>query len=179
MAGVRLRAGHLYGFAPTACRVQGGASFFDAFAVGTPIKIVDGNPALTEIVTPTNVTINNNTCAISIAPANHHNLPYYLTSATGGLQEALTANYANPGINTVILDNKFYGSVGASNVAASFFGNWVSPLWVSLILRRRPISGMRGMDRSTSRPRPAKKYHQFSVAPVLLSQRAETTRVSR
>jgi hypothetical protein len=31
-------------FAPTSCRVQGGASFFFAFTAGTPTKIVDGNP---------------------------------------------------------------------------------------------------------------------------------------
>jgi hypothetical protein len=31
-------------FAPDSCRVQGGASFFFAFTVGTPISIVDGNP---------------------------------------------------------------------------------------------------------------------------------------
>ena len=29
-------------FAPDSCRVQGGASFFFAFSVGTPITIVDG-----------------------------------------------------------------------------------------------------------------------------------------
>jgi hypothetical protein len=34
-------------FAPTSCRVQGGASFFFAFTVGTPITIVDGNQTLT------------------------------------------------------------------------------------------------------------------------------------
>ena len=28
-------------FAPTSCRVQGGASFFFAFAAGTPVQIVD------------------------------------------------------------------------------------------------------------------------------------------
>jgi hypothetical protein len=106
------------GFAPTSCRVQGGASFFSAFTVGTPIKIVDGNPALTETVTPTQVTINNNTCAIKIAPVNHHNLPFYLASATGGLQEALNANIASPTVNTIILDGKFYASVGSANVAS-------------------------------------------------------------
>jgi hypothetical protein len=31
-------------FAPTSCRVQGGASFFFAFNAGTPITIVDSNP---------------------------------------------------------------------------------------------------------------------------------------
>ncbi len=40
-------------FAPASCRVQGGASFFFAFSVGTPIAIMDANPALNETVTPT------------------------------------------------------------------------------------------------------------------------------
>src|ERR1700732_4986203 len=31
-------------FAPDSCRVQGGASFFFAFSVGTPLSIVDANP---------------------------------------------------------------------------------------------------------------------------------------
>ena len=120
MAGLGLRAGHLYASRRRACRVQGGASFFPAFTVGTPIKIVDGNPSLTEIVTPSNVVINNNTCSIAISPANHHNLPFYLTSATGGLQEAIERERREPGINTIILDSRFYVSVGPSNVASRY-----------------------------------------------------------
>ena len=106
-------------FAPDSCRVQGGASFFFAFNVGTPITIVDANPALTEVVTPTAVVNSNVACAVSITPVNNHQLPFYLATATGGLQEALTANLANPQANTVILDNAFYQMLGGpSQVAA-------------------------------------------------------------
>ncbi len=106
-------------FAPDSCRVQGGASFFFAFTVGTPISIVDSNPALTETVIPTAIVNSNVTCAISIAPVNDHQLPFYLTSATGGLQEALTQNVTTPQTNTVILDNEFYQMVGGATNAAA------------------------------------------------------------
>ena len=85
-----------YTFAPDSCRVQGGASFFFAFTTGTPITIVDANPSLTETLTPTASVDSNVTCSISIAPVNNHQLPFYVTSATGGLQEALNQNFANP-----------------------------------------------------------------------------------
>jgi hypothetical protein len=73
-------------FAPDSCRVQGGASFFFAFSVGTPLSIVDANPSLTETVIPTATVDTNVSCAVSIAPINNHQVPFYLTSATGGLQ---------------------------------------------------------------------------------------------
>lgn len=111
-----------YTFAPTACRVQGGDSFFPAFKAGTPVKIVDGDPNLTETVSPTNVISNNNACSISIAPVNHHNLPYYLTSATGGLQEAINANLTNPGLNTIILNNQWYQLGGSSSIISRVQG---------------------------------------------------------
>ena len=107
-----------YSFAPDSCRVQGGASFFFAFTTGTPITIVDANPSLTETLTPTALVDSNVTCSISIAPVNDHQLPFYVTSATGGLQEALNQNFSQPQANTIILDNAFYQLVGgSSNVA--------------------------------------------------------------
>jgi hypothetical protein len=112
-----------YNFAPTSCRVQGGASFFAAFTIGTPIKIVDGNPSLSEVVTPSNVVANNNTCSIAISPSNHHNLPFYLTSATGGLQEAINSNLTNPGTNTIILDNRWYQLGGSPSIISSVKGS--------------------------------------------------------
>jgi hypothetical protein len=109
-------------FAPTSCRVQGGASFFFAFSVGTPVAIVDGNPSLNETVMPTSTVESDVTCAVSIAPVNNHQLPFYLASATGGLQEALNQNLTAPQTNTIILDNAFYQLVGgASNAAAVIF----------------------------------------------------------
>jgi hypothetical protein len=111
-----------YAFTPTSCRVQGGASFFDAFSAGTSVKIVDGNPALTEIVTPTVVIENNATCSISITPQFHHDLPFYITSATGGLQEAINANRESPGANTIILNNAWYQLGGSASVIAQAKG---------------------------------------------------------
>src|ERR1700728_1437893 len=64
-----------YSFAPGSCRVQGGASFFFAFNTGTPIRVVDANPALSETVTPSSYVDTNVTCAITIAPVNSHQLP--------------------------------------------------------------------------------------------------------
>jgi hypothetical protein len=56
-------------------------------------------------------------CAISIAPVNDHQVPFYLTSATGGLQEALSQNLTTPATNTVVLDSSWYQLVGAANAA--------------------------------------------------------------
>ena len=106
-------------FAPDSCRVQGGASFFFAFSAGTPIKIVDATPDMTETVMPTAIVNSNVACAITVAPLHDHQLPFSLTSATGGLQEALNANLTNPQSNTVILDNEFYQSVGGATNAAT------------------------------------------------------------
>lgn len=116
-------APNTYSFAPSSCRVQGGSSFFPAFTVGTPVRIVDGNPALSETVTPTAVTIDNVTCSITIAPVNQHNLPFYLTSATAGLQEALNANTTNPQPNTIVLNNDFYQLAGSSSAAAAIIAS--------------------------------------------------------
>lgn len=103
---------------PSLCMVQGGASHFPAFKVGTPLRIVDGNPSLSETVVPSAVVIDNVTCALSIAPVNDHQLPWHIGSATGGLQEALNNNLSDPATNMVILDNAFYQSVGSANVVA-------------------------------------------------------------
>lgn len=116
-------APNTYSFAPTSCRVQGGSSFFQAFTVGTPVRIVDNNPALSETVTPTAVTNNNVTCSITISPVNQHNLPFYLTSATAGLQEALNANATDPQPNTIVLNNDFYQLAGGSTAAAAIIAS--------------------------------------------------------
>ena len=97
-----------YTFAPTSCRVQGGASFFSAFTAGVPVEIVDGSPALSEQVTPSAVVNNNQTCSIAITPQNSHQLPWYIRSATGGLQEAIDQNLSSTTANTVVLDSRWY-----------------------------------------------------------------------
>ncbi len=106
-------------FAPDSCRVQGGASFFFAFTVGTPITIVDANPSMSETVMPTATDESDVSCAVTIAPVNSHQVPFYLTSATGGLQEALNQNLTTPQTNTIILDSTFYQLVGGPTNAAA------------------------------------------------------------
>ena len=104
---------NVYSFAPGSCRVQGGASFFFAFNTGTPVRIVDANPALSETVTPTSYVDTNVTCSLAIAPVNSHQTPFHLASATGGLQEALSQNLTTPATNTIILNNAWYIQVAA------------------------------------------------------------------
>ncbi len=106
-------------FAPTSCRVQGGSSFFFAFTVGTPVTLVDGNPARSETLVPTATVETDVSCSVTIAPVNDHELPYYFTSGTGGLQEALNQNLTTPETNTVILDSAWYGQVGGPAAAAA------------------------------------------------------------
>jgi hypothetical protein len=103
-------------FEPTACQVSGGGKNFAAFTVGVPIKIVDSNPNLTEVQTPAAVFINQ--CAVSMGTTYIHSTPFYLTSGTGGLQEALTNGPVKAGgPNTVILNADWYALVAPSNPA--------------------------------------------------------------
>lgn len=106
-----------YAFSPTSCRVQGGASYFFAFAVGTPVTIVDANPALSETVVPSSYIDTNVTCQVSIAPLNNHQMPFHLQSATGGLQEAINQNLTAPLTNTIVLTNQWYQFVGSGAAA--------------------------------------------------------------
>src|ERR1700744_4391013 len=53
-------------FAPDSCRVQGGASFFFAFTVGTPVSLVDSNPSLTERLVPSATVETNTSCSVTI-----------------------------------------------------------------------------------------------------------------
>jgi hypothetical protein len=110
------------GFAPAACRVQGGASFFPAFSMGTAVRIVDSNPRLSEVVTPSAVVDDGSACSVTIHPAHHHQTPFYFTSATAGLQEAINANIAIPGPNTIVLTNQWYQLGGSAAVIASVHG---------------------------------------------------------
>jgi hypothetical protein len=110
---------NVYSFTPGSCRVQGGASFFFAFNTNSPVRIVDANPALSETVTPSSFVDSNVSCAITIAPANSHQMPFHLTSATGGLQEALSQNLTTPATNTIILNNAWYQQIAATGGVAA------------------------------------------------------------
>src|SRR5580698_6175759 len=65
-------------FPPATCQVSGGGKNFAAFSAGTPIKIVDSNPNLTEVATPSSVYIR--ACAGNMATGYNHAPPCCLTS---------------------------------------------------------------------------------------------------
>jgi Pectate lyase superfamily protein len=105
-----------FSFPPATCQVSAGGKNFAAFSTGTPIKIVDGNPNLTEVATPSSVYIG--ACSINMATVYNHVPPFYLTSGTGGLQEAITANQTNDGPNTIVLDSEWYKLIVPGNAAS-------------------------------------------------------------
>jgi hypothetical protein len=112
-------------FEPATCQVSGGGKNFAAFVAGIPIKIVDSNPAHTEIDTPAAVFIND--CAVSMTTSYIHSTPFYLTSGTGGLQEAINNGPVKVGgPNTIILNAEWYALVSPgspSSVIAEVHGN--------------------------------------------------------
>lgn len=111
-------------FPAGACQVSGGGSNFVGVSAGIPIKIVDGNPLHTEIATPSAVNIN--ACTVAVTTTYNHQVPYFLTSGTGGLQEAINANGTGSGANTIVIDAQWYKQVPpgvAATVIASVHGN--------------------------------------------------------
>jgi len=109
-----------FSFPPATCQVSAGGKNFAAFSAGTPIKIVDSNPNLTEVVTPSSVYIG--ACSVNMATIYNHAPPFYLTSGTGGLQEAITANQTTDGPNTIVLNAEWYKLIVPGN-AASIIGS--------------------------------------------------------
>jgi hypothetical protein len=105
-----------FSFPPATCQVSGGGQNFAAFSAGTPIKIVDGNPNLTEVATPTSVYIG--ACSVNMTTAHNHVPPFYLTSGTGGLQEAINANQTTNGPNTILLNAEWYQLIAPGNAAS-------------------------------------------------------------
>ena len=104
-----------FSFPPATCQVSGGGKNFAAFSAGTPIKIVDSNPNLTEVATPSSVYIA--ACSLNMATVYTHVPPFYLTSGTGGLQEAINANQTNDGPNTIVLTAEWYKLISPGNAA--------------------------------------------------------------
>ena len=105
-----------FSFPPATCQVSAGGRNFAAFSTGTPIKIVDSNPNLTEVATPSSVYIG--ACSVNMATVYNHVPPFYLTSGTGGLQEAITANQTNNGPNTIVLDAEWYRLIAPGNAVS-------------------------------------------------------------
>src|SRR5271156_3898031 len=94
--------GNGFAFDPANCNISGGGKNFPAFTAGTPIKIVDSNPAQIETVTPVRATITSS----------------YLTSGTGCLQEAITNSRALAGgPNTILLNAEWYQLTSPANPA--------------------------------------------------------------
>lgn len=105
-----------FSFPPATCQVSAGGKNFAAFSTGTPIKIVDSNPNLTEVATPSSVYLG--ACSVNMATVYTHVPPFYLTSGTGGLQEAITANQTNDGPNTIVLNAEWYRLISPGNAAS-------------------------------------------------------------
>jgi hypothetical protein len=113
--------GNGFSFPPDTCEISGGNKSFPAFTSGVPIKIVDTNPAYSEVDTPVAVIANDNVCAVSMT-TNHPHTSFYLTSGTGGLQEALNANGTGTGANTILLNAQWYSLI-APNSGSSVIGS--------------------------------------------------------
>jgi hypothetical protein len=110
-----------YSFVVSACTQQAGKQSFSPLATNAPIKIIDANPAETETVTPSVVTNTPQSCAVTIAPANPHS-SFDLTSATGGLQEALNANLTAPAGNNILLTAQWYAQGGTTGIISTVHG---------------------------------------------------------
>lgn len=109
----------------------GTAPQFFAFSTTAPVEIVDlTNPALNEVVTPSTVTNTNATCAFSATFANTH-YGFFVTSGTGGLQEAVNSVNSTAPYKTLIwIDRNWYALANAlpspntpASVLAALTGN--------------------------------------------------------
>lgn len=104
----------------SACSLSAGGTSFYALAASTPIKINDpGNPAIDEVITPT-VVVQGGACTATLTTTNAHQAPWFLTSGSGGLQEAINAGTQTSVLNTVILDAQWHlQGFGASTIGAA------------------------------------------------------------
>ncbi len=107
-------------FDPASCQLSGGGKNFAAFSNGTPIKVVDENPGLTEVSNATVYAhVDSSSCSVSLGGLAYGHTSFYLTSGTGGLQEALNnALIRVGGPNTIILNEEWYELVAPGNPAA-------------------------------------------------------------
>jgi hypothetical protein len=111
------------------CVESAGGRNFQAVSNGVPLRIVDPtNPSIDEVVTPSGVVLAPGNCTATITTVNAHPIPYFLTSGTAGLQEAINANAQSGAFNTAILDRSFYAFGGSSAIIASVTGSANLPL---------------------------------------------------
>ena len=108
-----------FSFDPASCQLSGGGKNFAAFSNGTPIKVVDENPGLTEVSNATVYAhVDPSSCSVSLGGLTHGHTSFYLASGTGGLQEALNnASIRMGGPNTIILNEEWYELVAPGNPA--------------------------------------------------------------
>ena len=101
--------GNGFAFDPANCNVTGGGENFPAFTTGTPVKVVDALPTQTEISTTVTAFLSGSNCAVSLSGLAFQHTSFYLTSGTGGLQEALNNEKIRAGgNNTIILNSRWY-----------------------------------------------------------------------
>jgi hypothetical protein len=102
------------------CAITAGGLNTYALAASTPIKINDpGNPAIDEVITPT-VVVQGGACTATFTTTNAHPAPWYITSGSGGLQEAINAGTQTGVLNVVLLDAQWHSQgYGASTVGAA------------------------------------------------------------
>lgn len=123
---VNLVAGANLAVTVSPCSVAaGGVSSLPTLTASTPIKIWDpGNTAIDEIITPTAVS----GCTATFTPSNAHPTPWYITSGTGGLQEAINSTVLSGQINPVIMDTAWHQGGWNQQTAYSAAGGYNAPL---------------------------------------------------
>lgn len=140
-----------YTFNGGACNVSplnnGSSPAFFAFSglqgvttVYNPVAIIDANPTLNEIVTPTSTTQSTAACGFAGSVVNQHT-SFTLTSGTVGLQEAVTNQPQSGPPSNVMLDQYWYTQV---------FGLPGSPTPESLIKAAKGSSNVTIVDTTTS-----------------------------
>lgn len=108
---VNLVAGANTNVSISPCLVQGDPQHgIPAVAASTPVFIHNtGSPQTDEIVTPTSV-VNGSTCTATFTTTNAHPTPWYITSGSGGLQEAINASAQSSLLNVVELDSVWHAA---------------------------------------------------------------------
>ena len=109
-----------FSFSPDQCDIAAGGKNFAAFTTGVPVKVVDPQPTLTEVSTSVTAFVTGSYCAVSLGGlSNPHNASFYLTSGTGGLQEALNSGKLNAGgQNTIVLNARWYELIAPRSASA-------------------------------------------------------------
>lgn len=110
------------------CSQSAGGVNFYAVAASTPIYIHNaGSPTTDEIATPTSV-VQGGTCTMSVTVTNAHPTPWYITSGSFGLQDAINSTLLTGQINPIILDTKWHQFAGSQQTAYNAAGAYNAPL---------------------------------------------------